>query len=253
MERWTDKVAVVTGSSSGIGAAVSLELVKHGMQVAGLARRISKVQELADSLTGGPGKLLPIRCDISKEDDILCAFAEVKKKLGGVDVLVNNAGVMYESLLSEGSSDEWRNMFDVNVLGLSVCTREALKIMRERDLSSGHIVHINSIAGHYDVSMPGFHMYSATKHAVTALTEGLRRELVSQNSRIRVTSVSPGLVDTEMLRAGARKSLNTDELYARVPSLKPRDVADAVVYVLAAPPHVQIHELTVKPVGEINL
>ncbi|XP_023724812.1 dehydrogenase/reductase SDR family member 11 [Cryptotermes secundus] len=253
MQRWRDRVAVVTGASSGIGAAISLELVKHGLRVAGLARRVDKVQELADSLAGSPGKLHPIKCDISKEEDILHAFSEVKEKLGGVDILVNNAGVVHETLLSDGSTDDWFNMFHVNVLGLSICTREALKSMRERSNGGGHVVHINSIAGHYDVSAPGFHMYSATKHAVTALTEGLRKELVSQHSNIRVTSISPGLVDTELLRHGSNKTLNPEEIYTRIPCLKPSDIADAVLYVLGTPPHVQIHELTIKPVGEINL
>ncbi|GFG32642.1 hypothetical protein Cfor_04747, partial [Coptotermes formosanus] len=238
MQRWKDKVAVVTGASSGIGAAVVVQLVRQGLQVVGLARRIDRVQELSDRLTEGPGKLHPIKCDLSKEEDILSAFEEVKKELGGVDILVNNAGVVHQSLLSEGSTDEWRNMLDVNVLALSVCTREALRSLNERNKDEGHVIHINSIAGHYNLSTPGFHMYSATKHAVTALTEGLRVELVSQGSKIRVTSISPGLVDTELLRAGA-KSLDPEELFTRLPSLKPSDVADAVVYVLSTPSNVQ--------------
>jgi len=252
MQRWKDKVAVVTGASSGIGAAVAMGLVRQGLQVVGLARRIDKVQELSARLAEGPGKLHPIKCDVSKEEDILAAFEEVKKNLGGVDILVNNAGALHQTLLSEGSTDEWRNMVNVNVLGLAVCTREALQSMKERNKDDGHVIHINSIAGHYDLTTPGFHMYSATKHAVTVLTEGLRVELVSQGSKIRVTSISPGLVDTEMLRTGA-KSLDPEELFNRLPSLKPSDIADAVLYVLSTPSNVQIHELTVKPVGEINL
>ncbi|XP_069684395.1 dehydrogenase/reductase SDR family member 11-like [Periplaneta americana] len=251
MERWTGKVAVVTGASAGIGAAIAAELVRRGLRVAGLARRVDKIQELAQSLTDAPGTLHAIKCDLSKEEDILSAFSQIEE-LGGVDILINNAGVLFESLLSQGSTVEWRSMWDVNVLGLSICTREAFRSMRERQQDHGHMIHINSIAGHYDVGKEGMHMYSATKHAVTALTEGLRRELVALHSNIRVTSISPGLVETEMFLVGM-ESIDAEELYSKWPSLKPQDIADAVVYVLGTPPHVQIHELTIKPVGEINL
>ncbi|PSN58402.1 Dehydrogenase/reductase SDR family member 11 [Blattella germanica] len=144
-------------------------------------------------------------------------------------------------------------MIDVNVMGLSICTREALKSMKQKGMDQGHIIHINSLAGHYDVVQPGFHMYSATKHAVTALTEGLRRELVDKGSKIRVTSISPGLVDTEILRRGTVDNVDADELYKKAPSLNPKDISDAVLYVLGTPPHVQIHELTIQPVGEVKL
>nr|CAD7198837.1 unnamed protein product [Timema douglasi] len=144
-------------------------------------------QELKDEVQGTPGKLHPIKCDITSEEDILAAFEWTKKHLNGVDILVNNAGVGTNQTLIENTTSELRKILDVNVLGLSICTREAVKSMRERGVDDGHIIHINSIAGHYIIDVPSVHFYSGSKHAVTVLTEGLRRELVKINSHIRVT------------------------------------------------------------------
>ncbi|XP_069683492.1 dehydrogenase/reductase SDR family member 11-like isoform X2 [Periplaneta americana] len=185
MERWSGRVAVVTGASAGIGAAIAQELVKKGLKVVGLARRVERVQELETDLKSEPGQLFPLKCDVTKEHEVKEAFKWIDSSLGGVDILVNNAGVASDNSLSEGPVEHWRSILDLNVLALSICTKEALQSMKGRGLDDGHIVHINSIAGH------GFptrlFMYAASKHAVTALTEGLRRELVNQKSRIRVS------------------------------------------------------------------
>ncbi|XP_023714644.1 farnesol dehydrogenase-like [Cryptotermes secundus] len=240
MERWSGRVAVVTGASSGIGAAIAAELTKKGLKVAGLARRVERVEELSKSLKSAKGKLHAVKCDVSNESDVQAAFKWVKANLGGVDILVNNAAVAYDTSLSSGSTEELKRMLDLNVLGLSVCTKEALQSMKERGVDDGHIIHINSVGGHVP-PREFYAMFSASKHAVTALTEGLRRELVNLKSKIRVTSLSPGLVRTEM---PPEKFLDT------CPSLNPEDIADGVLYVLGVPPHVQIHELTIIPVGQ---
>ncbi|XP_069683463.1 farnesol dehydrogenase-like [Periplaneta americana] len=239
MERWAGRVAVVTGASGGIGACVAADLVKNGMKVAGLARRSEKVEELSKSLASAKGKLYAVKCDVTKESDVKEAFKWVKSNLGGVDILINNAGVFLGGNLNESSSDDWRKIFDLNVLGLSMCTKEALQLMKEKGVDDGHIVHINSICGHTPPAA-GVGMYYASKHAVTALTEGLRRELVNQKSKIRVTSVSPGLVNTDM---------PPKQYLEMMSSLNPEDVSDSVLYALRVPPHVQIHELTILPVG----
>ncbi|XP_069683457.1 farnesol dehydrogenase-like [Periplaneta americana] len=240
MERWSGRVAVVTGASGGIGASIAAELTKKGLQVVGLARRSEKIEELSKSLGSSQGKLYTVKCDVSKESDVKEAFKWVKDKLGVVDILVNNAAVAYFNSIIDAPTDELKKMLDLNVLGLSMCTKEALQLMKEKGVDDGHIIHINSVAGHRPPS-GRFTMYSGTKHAVTALTEGLRRELVQQKSKIRVTSLSPGLVKTDM----------PPEQYLKdYPSLNPEDIADAVMYVLGVPPHVQIHELTVNPVGQ---
>nr|CAD7262171.1 unnamed protein product [Timema shepardi] len=241
MLRWSGRVAVVTGASSGIGRSIAEELVKKGLQVVGLARRLDRLEELKDEVQGAPGRFHPIKCDITSEEDILAAFEWTKKHLNGVDILVNNAGVGTIQTLIENTTSELRKILDVNVLGLSICTREAVKSMRERGVDDGHIIHINSIAGHYIIDIPSVHFYSGSKHAVTVLTEGLRRELVALNSHIRVTSISPGVVDTEIFEVinpvnGKEKK---EQLLQNNPFLNSKDISDAVLYTLGTPPHVQ--------------
>ncbi|XP_069683470.1 dehydrogenase/reductase SDR family member 11-like isoform X2 [Periplaneta americana] len=252
MQRWAGRVAVVTGASSGIGAAITKELVKSGVKVVGLARRVERVEELSSKLSSEPGRLFAVKADITKESDIKEAFQWVKKNLGGVDILVNNAGVNIGNSLTEGPEEAWKGMFDLNVFALSSCTKEAVQSMKERNVDDGHIVHINSLLGH--VIPPAEYslfMYTASKHAVTALAEGLRRELVSQKSRIRVTSVSPGLVNTEFTTVSS-KDHNPETMQQTHPHLQPEDLAAAVMYVLGTPPHVQVHELTLRPTGQVG-
>ncbi|XP_068900161.1 farnesol dehydrogenase-like [Tenebrio molitor] len=246
MERWEGKVAVVTGVSSGIGAAIARALVKKGLKVIGLARRIDRVEELACSLADQLGALFPISCDVTKEDNILEAFKWVVENVGPVHILINNAGLTKLTNLTDGSTEMWREVFDVNVLALCICTREAVKVMKEHDID-GHIVHLNSIAGHVVHNVPSFNVYPASKFAVTALTESLRLELVHQKSRIKVTSISPGVVRTEFLEG---MSGDDKDLIKQLPYLRPEAVADAIVYVLSTDPAVQITELTIRPVGE---
>ncbi|KAK7864256.1 hypothetical protein R5R35_009520 [Gryllus longicercus] len=192
------------------------------------------------------GKLHCLKCDVSKEDDIINAFKWVKDNAGGVDILINNAGVVGKAKLTDTDTPEWRRLLDVNVLGLCICTREAIQQMRARGVDDGHVVHISSVAAHQDISYPGMEMYSATKHAVRVLTEGLRKELVTAKSKIRVTEVSPGLVRTEIF-----ETLGIDvEMIWKLPYLFPEDVANSVLYALATPPHVQVHEMILKPLGE---
>ncbi|PSN44170.1 Farnesol dehydrogenase [Blattella germanica] len=140
MDRWVGRVAVVTGTSSGIGAAIAELLVKKGLKVVGLARRVER--ELSKSLKSEKGELHPLKCDVTKEGDIKEAFQWVKANLGGVDIMINNAAVAKGASLIDGSPDELRNMVDLNIMGLSLCTQEALKSMKERGVD-GHIVHIN--------------------------------------------------------------------------------------------------------------
>lgn len=250
MERWSGRVAVVTGASAGIGAAIAQELVKKGLKVVGLARRVERIKQLEGSLQSESGKLYALKCDITKEEDIKEAFKWVKDNLGGVDILINNAAGDRSNTLCDGPVDNWRHALDLNVLGLSICTKEAIESMNEKQVD-GHIININSVAGH--IILPAecpFFMYSASKHAVTALTEGLRRELVKLKSKIRVTSLSPGAVKTEFLLASGRQYQDLEQ-FKHAPLLESKDIADAIVYILGTPPHVQIHELTIKPVGEV--
>lgn len=191
MERWSGKVAVVTGASSGIGAAIVVELVKSGLIVIGLARRVERVEELKKDVPNAVKKnLYAVKCDVSKEDEIIKTFADIEKQFGGVDVLINNAGVLKETtLLANDNSTPIRETFDTNVLGLTFCTREAVQSMMKRKFD-GHIIHISSIAAYRVPGAPGspsFNVYPASKHAVRALTETLRQDLNKMKSKIRIS------------------------------------------------------------------
>ncbi|XP_058835435.1 farnesol dehydrogenase-like [Topomyia yanbarensis] len=242
MERWEGKVAVVTGASSGIGAAATKALAKAGMIVIGLARRVERVEalklELEDSIQH---RLNAVKCDVSKEEDILKTFKWIEEKFGGVDVLINNAGIFRKTqLLKPDNTTQLREVMDTNVMGLVLCTREAYQSMKKRSID-GHVIHINSVAGH-NASFPGVNIYSASKFAVTAITETMRNEFRSEGTKIKVTSISPGVVKTEIL---PQEMLTQD-----IPMLEADDIADAILYVLGTPPRVQVHELTIRPVGE---
>lgn len=192
MERWIGKTAVVTGASSGIGAAIAVDLVKSGLNVVGLARRQERVEALKANIpASATGKLYSVKCDLTKEDEIKSAFAWVNENLGGVDILVNNAGIMKTmNLLDADNTEDLRATIDTNLIAVAICTREAFHSMKNRDVN-GHIVHINSYAGHripFFVGLyPSFNIYPATKFGVTAMTEVLRQELQSFNTRIKVT------------------------------------------------------------------
>ena len=152
----------------------------------GLARRSERVEDLAKQLEGKKGKLHAVKTDISKEEDILKAFKWVSDNLGPVHILINNAGIIQQTNLTEGDTEKWKKIFDTNVLGLCIATREAVKIMKANKID-GHIVHINSVAGHKVPNFPGLNVYPASKYAVTALTETLRQELNHLGLKIKIT------------------------------------------------------------------
>ncbi|CAB3376393.1 Hypothetical predicted protein [Cloeon dipterum] len=251
MDRWVGRVAIVTGASVGIGAAIAKSLTLKGMRVVGVARRVEKIQALVDELKteSSKGELHAIKGDVTCEEDIKRIVQWVREKFGGFDVLVNNAGGAVFSKLSEISLSDIRRMLDLNVVGLSLFTRDAIQDMKSRGVDDGHIFHINSIGGHEIVNMPRTEMYVATKHAVTVLTEGLRRELRDMGTKIRVTSISPGAVKTEFGVAAGMTEEQADQYYKIKPYLEPEDIANALVYALSAPPHVQVHELIILPTG----
>ncbi|XP_071573216.1 uncharacterized protein [Temnothorax nylanderi] len=245
MERWAGKVAVVTGASAGIGAAIARSFVKQGMIVAGFARRVEKVKEIADGLKDSSGKLHPVECDVAEEESVSAAFVWVKDNLGLISVLVNSAGITKESSLIDGTLEDWRSVFDVNVLGLCLCTREAVRMMRETAAEDAVVIHVNSLAAERVPFVPGFSVYPASKRAITGLAMTLRHELAG--TRIRVTNISPGLVATEFM---ASYSVFSPEAMAAAPTLNPDDVAAAAIYVLSNPSHVLIQDVVLRPLGE---
>ncbi|XP_072019476.1 dehydrogenase/reductase SDR family member 11-like isoform X2 [Amphiura filiformis] len=246
--RWSGRVALVTGASAGIGFAVTKQLAQLGMNVIGCARNTDKIKQLQEEcqIADIAGSVHAYKCDISNEGEILSMFAEIKEKYGGVDVCINSAGLGIDAPLLKADTKQWKQMLEVNVLGLCICTREAVKSMRDRNVDDGHIFHLNSLIGHRIV--PGstsYHFYGATKFAVTALTEGLRQELREIKSHIRITSISPGTVRTEFVSRLFDEE-RANQMYNECKPLEADDIVDAIVYALQAPPHVQVHDILLR-------
>uniref|UniRef100_T1GED8 Uncharacterized protein n=1 Tax=Megaselia scalaris TaxID=36166 RepID=T1GED8_MEGSC len=225
MERWQSKVAVVTGAAQGIGASCVKALVRAGV--------IAIESQM---------KFHTIKCDISKEAEVQNVFDQVKKQFGGPDILINNAGIVRPGeMVTPGNSKNIIDTVNTNILGTYFCTREAFLSMKERQVD-GHVVNLNSTGGHtayFDGE--SYNICSGTKHAITAMTETYRQEFQRNGNLVKVTSISPGNVGTEFLTEDMRKTM---------PMLHPDDVADAIMYALSTPKHVQIHELIIKPMGE---
>lgn len=241
MDKWRNKIAVVTGASSGIGAAIVRNLASHGLKVIGLARRVEKIQEIAAEFDS---KIFAIKCDVGDLSSIKSAFSEIEDRFGSINVLVNNAGMISGvRIFDEGAEAEQKinSTIDVNFTGLVHCTREAVRIMKKSD-DYAMIINIGSVRDH-EIPFSGWPtIYPPTKFAVRAFSEVARQELiVSENDKIKVSNVSPGLVATEIL---------SDEFYAKNVHIMPLDVAQAVEYLLSTPYNVNVTQLTIKPVGE---
>jgi NADP-dependent 3-hydroxy acid dehydrogenase YdfG len=238
------KVCVVTGASSGIGEATALRLARAGASVALVARRDDRLEALAEQISKDGGNALPIKSDITQEDQARSAIERTQSELGRVDVLVNNAGVMLLGPIQGADTAEWRRMVDVNVMGLLYCTYYALPIMR--DQGGGHIVNVSSVAGR--VARLGTGVYNATKWAVGAFSESLRQEAVHVN--VRVTIIEPGMVETEL--ADHTTSEMAKQAIAQMRSemtapLQASDIAESIFYAVSQPQHVSVNEILVRP------
>lgn len=249
MDRWAGRVALVTGASSGIGAAIARVLVQHKMKVIGCGRQVSKLQELSNQFSSEnlEGVLDPVQCDVSKESEIKEMFKMIQSKYGGLDVCINNAGLMHRAQLLSGNIEAWREMLDVNVMALTIITSEAYHSMTNKGIDDGQIINICSMSGHRAVPSTDTSFYSVTKFAVKALTEGVRKELRQNKSNIRIAEISPGIVKTEFFsRAGGEQYDNKVFKTIKEP-LESKDIADAVLYIMSAPPHVEVHDILVRP------
>mmetsp|Transcript_11378 Transcript_11378/g.19032 ORF Transcript_11378/g.19032 Transcript_11378/m.19032 type:complete len:250 (+) Transcript_11378:35-784(+) len=245
-------VAVVTGASAGIGKALVLKLAEKGFNVAFCARRQERLDELKSEVLkiNQDLKVLAKVVDLKEEKEILEFFEDIKTTFDSrIDVLVNNAGLGHPAPLIDddrSTTAQWKEMFDVNVIALSICTREAIQLMKKRN--SGHVVHVSSMSAH---RVKGSGMYAATKHAVRALTERLRQELREIDSDIRVSSISPGWVETEFVTQYYQGDEEKAQgVYGRYKCLESEDIADAIMYTICAPPHVQIHDILLRPLRQ---
>ncbi|XP_063696906.1 farnesol dehydrogenase-like isoform X1 [Culicoides brevitarsis] len=253
MEKWAGKVAVVTGASGGIGAGICKELVRAGMIVCGFSRRVDQVEALRAELTDASGQLNAVECDLRSEQSVMYAYNWIINTYGGVDLLINNAGVLTKQLLLDSNNTkELSKIFETSLIGICLCTKFALKSMTSRNVE-GYVVNINSIFGHtLNVSVPGLKplngSFAVAKFGVFALSEYLKQELRYLNLNIKLSSISPGLTETDFLAQPSEFSGN--KIVEYMPKLKPKDVADALMYIITRPKHLQIDDITIKPMGE---
>lgn len=227
----TDKIAVVTGAGSGIGEAIATLLHEEGAKVVLAGRNKDKLQNVANQLAQDSVKVVPTDVTNKEEVDELMKIAQ--QTFGGLDIVINSAGQMLSSKITDYQVDEWDSMIDVNIKGTLYTAQAALPTMLEQ--SSGHLINIASISG-FEVTKSST-IYSATKAAVHTITQGLEKELAKTG--VKVTSISPGMVDTAITAAynpSDRKKLD------------PQDIAEAVLYALTQPKHVNVNEITVSPV-----
>ncbi|CAH1708200.1 unnamed protein product [Aphis gossypii] len=193
MDQWKSGNAIVTGAGSGIGAATTVKLLRHGVNVIGLDVQSEKLEKLANLLkddttseSSQRGIFYPKTCDITDERAVQDVFGWVDTELGGVSVLVNNAGIIMRSSLLDGTLKDWKFFMNINVLAQCVCSREAYRSMSKNNIN-GHIIQINSIGGHSITPYYAHKMYNASKTAITVLCEGLRHELRLNSSKIKVS------------------------------------------------------------------
>ena len=238
-----DKIVIVTGASSGIGFATALALSKAGAKVAIGARRIDRLEKLQNEILQNGGQVILQKLDVTQKSDCDSFVDAVIKKWGTIDVLVNNAGLMPLSFIKKLKVDEWDRMIDVNIKGVLYCTASVLPKMLEK--KSGHIVNISSVAGR--IVFPAGSVYCATKHAVTAFSEGLRQEL-SPRSNIRVTIIEPGVVATDLTNTITDESLQGFvENSKKMDALKAEDIASAILFAVNAPNHMNVNEVLIRP------
>jgi len=238
-----DQVVIVTGASSGIGYATAIAIAKAGAKVAVGARRVDKLEQLKKDIEKIGGECITVACDVTKRSDCENLINAEMKKWNRIDILVNNAGLMPLSFVKNLKIDEWDQMIDVNIKGVMYCTAAAIPHMLAQ--KSGHIVNISSIAGR--VVFPAGSVYCATKFAVWAFSEGLRQELSVRNN-IRVTTIEPGIVDTELTNTITDKSLEAFVNHSKtIQSLKAEDIANSILFALQSPAHMNVNEITIRP------
>ena len=242
------KVAIITGASSGIGAATAIALAEEGAQVAIAARRIERLNEVAQKIAAVGPKALPIVTDVSDETQVNDLVQKVNATLGRIDILVNNAGIGGLGTIEDGNPAEWRLQFDLNVLGLLYATHAVLPIFKAQGV--GHVVNLSSVAGR--TARAGVGVYNATKWGVNAISEALRQEVHKHN--IRVTIIEPGLVATEFIDnitdPAAKQAL--EARFKAITPLQPEDIARAIAYAVTQPPHVNVNEILIRPTQQEN-
>jgi len=243
MEGVKDKVVVITGASSGLGEAAARHLARGGAKLVLGARRLDRLQALAKELSLGAGAA--VETDVTKQEQVKALVDHAVRAHGRIDVILNNAGVMPVSPLERGKTQDWDRMIDVNIKGVLYGIAAALPHMIAQ--KSGHIINVSSVAGHK--VGPGGAVYSATKHAVRALSEGLRQEVKPYN--IRTTIISPGAVATELTHT-VTDPVVAERMHKTYEDAIPADsFARAVAFAMSQPEDVDINEILFRPTAQV--
>ena len=237
-----EKVVVITGASSGIGESTARLLASNGAKVVLGARRKDRIDALVTSIRDAGGEAMGFRTDVTKRDEVEALARGALDAYGRIDVIVNNSGIMPIAPLAALKVDEWDRMIDVNIKGLLYGVAAVLPIMQRQ--KQGHIINIASVLG-FKVLAPGGTVYSATKFAVRAITEGLRLELKADN--IRSTMISPGVVATELPEGSSEEATRQylREFYKI--AIPVQSISNAIKYAIEQPPEVEIDEVVIRP------
>ncbi|WCB95951.1 putative oxidoreductase [Baekduia alba] len=236
------QVVAITGASSGIGEATALAAATAGAAVSLAARRTDRIEALANVINNQGGRAVAVTTDVSDEAQAKAFINTTLTELGGLDALVNNAGIMLLGPVAGANTDEWRTMVDVNLYGVIYTTHAAVDQLVAQ--GSGHIVTVSSIAGVR--ASAGSAVYNATKFAVNAFSEALRQELAEHD--VRVTTINPGAVETELrTHLSAEQQQAQRERFAGVAQLQAEDIANIILYALGQPAHVSLNDILVRP------
>jgi NADP-dependent 3-hydroxy acid dehydrogenase YdfG len=252
-ERLDGTVALVTGASSGIGAAAAVTLAAHGATVAIAARRKDRLETVAAGIREQGGTAFVLESDITDELQATKAVERTIEELGRLDTLVNNAGVMLLGPVEGAPLSEWQRMVEINVLGLLYCAHAALPhLLRAAENGPRRVadmVNISSVAGR--VARSGSGVYNLTKHGVGAFSESLRQEVAKRH--LRVSLVEPGATSTELASHNRAEVLETMRTrFAGIERMQAEDIADAIAYIVTRPRHVAVNEMLIRPTEQDN-
>jgi len=235
------KIVVITGASSGLGEAAARFLSARGAIVVLGARRVDRIQSLADELARSGGKALAVATDVTHFDQVKRLVDAAVQTYGRIDVIINNAGLMPQSPLERLKIDDWDRMIDVNIKGVLYGIAAALPYMKGQ--KAGHIINVSSVAGHK--VRPGGAVYSATKHAVRVISEGLRQEVKPYN--LRTTVISPGAVDTELPNTITEPDIAENIRKVYEVAIPADSFARAVAFAMSQPEDVDVNEILYRP------
>ncbi len=243
-----NQIVLITGASSGIGAACARVFAGAGAKLILAARRLDRLEQLVLTLHGTSGQIHLLQLDVRDRSAVESAIFNLPPSWSNIDILINNAGLSRGlSKLHEGNIQDWEEMIDTNIKGLLYLTRYVTPGMISRD--RGHVVNLGSIAGHQ--TYPGGNVYCGTKAAVQAISEGLKQDLLG--TPVRVTSVDPGMVETEFSEVRFHGDTERGKkVYQGVTPLTPDDVADVIFFCVTRPPHVNINEVVLMPVDQAS-